>query len=213
MAITKPQQRCLLMQKKPPCFVCETDAHGFYDAAITLLRATGHRITKPREILLEVLSSLEEPRTPTDLFELVSTHQCVDQKAFSSDVIASKTPATCKTTTSDKEIPDKISIDKVTVYRMLQAFESLGIVHQTRQNEYFKCSLTSAKATSSDHTSHEKEHYHIVMKCQRCNATSISRPPKDLIDDLKKFLQGAQFTLTSNVIEVSGMCASCIQEP
>jgi len=206
------------MQKKTPCFVCETDAHGFYDAAISLLRATGHRITKPREILLEVLSNLEEPKTPTDLFELVSTHRCVARQPFVSDGVASIATINSPTknthqNTPDKNTPDTISIDKVTVYRMLQAFESLGIVHQTRQNEYFKCSLASTKATHLDHTSHEKEHYHIVMKCQRCNATSITKPPKDLIDSLKKFLNGAQFTLTSNVIEVSGMCASCLLEP
>jgi Fe2+ or Zn2+ uptake regulation protein len=212
------------MQKKPPCFVCETDAHGFYEAAITLLRATGHRITKPREILLDVLSKLEEPKTPTDLFEMVSTHRIVERQAaisettpisetsHSSQTNSSLTPKSPSTTT-DQETPDKITIDKVTVYRMLQAFESLGIVHQTRQNEYFKCSLAASHTIKADHTSHEQEHYHIVMKCQRCNATSVTRPPTDLIDSLKKFLQGADFALTSNVIEVSGMCAACRLKP
>jgi Fe2+ or Zn2+ uptake regulation protein len=211
------------MRKISPCFVCETDAHGFYDAAITLLRATGHRITKPREILLEVLSNLEEPKTPTDLFELVTTHQCVGRHTSKSDratcpetintAVVTSGATNIRQDTPDNISPDNISIDKVTVYRMLQAFESLGIVHQTRQNEYFKCSLALTNAASSDHTSHEKEHYHIVMKCQRCNATSIARPPKALIESLKKFLRGAAFTLTTNVIEVSGTCASCHPEP
>ena len=206
------------MQQKPPCFVCATDAHGFYEAAITLLRATGHRITKPREVLLEVLSSLDQPKTPTDLFDLVSTHHHIDRPAVNSDPsqLNDANPDVSVDSTSRPKndcTPDKISIDKVTVYRTLQAFESLGIVHQTRQNEYFKCSLAATQATSSGHTAHESEHYHIVMKCERCNATLITRPPTDLINSLKKFLQDAQFTLTSDVIEVSGMCASCRLEP
>jgi len=193
------------MHKDSQCFVCATDSHGFYEAALNLLRATAHRITKPREILLKVLSNLEQPKTPTELFEMVL-----------SELMSSRQQAGTKEPnrdTPDKILIEKVSIDKVTVYRMLQAFEALGIVHQTRQNEYFKCSLTTAQSPSSDHATHQAEHYHIIMKCERCNATSIARPPTNLINNLKEFLQENHFTLTSDVIEVSGMCAACRQEP
>jgi Fe2+ or Zn2+ uptake regulation protein len=172
------------------CFICAKDGADFYQGAINILKATGHRITKPREALLRVLDNLNEPRNPTDIFSIITA-----------------------TRPGDKPL----NIDKVTIYRILQTFESLGIIHQTRQNEYFKCSIEQTTCRynyeqEDDVKHHHKQHYHLIIKCKECGQTLIKHPEAELTFLLQTILRNYNFALSSGTIEISGLCAQCSPE-
>lgn len=111
--------------------------------------------------------------------------------------------ATTKKPLSAYEIAQKIragkeNIDTVTVYRILEVYEKLGLVHKTRQG-YMPCGEFKCQ---------EPEHCHHQFVCEKCHkAQEIHFSDRDFVAELgRKF---SNLLIQSHYFEFSGFCAKC----
>jgi Fe2+ or Zn2+ uptake regulation protein len=208
------------------CFLCSSHSLGFYKAAVARLKETGHRITRAREQVLFVLGKASEPVMPIDLYHevlktaLTSAGQSVSRtKSFLQD----KESASVENKTSLEVSVTVAPIDRVTVYRILQTLEDIGIVHQTQNGAYFKCTVNShhgeesskphteipATTSISVKTKSHGSHFHFVVHCEKCSSSSIVNAPETLIKDITLFLKQSNFLLTREIFETTGKCEKC----
>ena len=97
----------------------------------------------------------------------------------------------------EERIPKSISVNVVTVYRILDLFEKLGIVHRTHTKEgYVRCDFEG------------KQGCHYFAVCSRCGRTiEFLRRNKCL---LKKIIpKDLPFRDLGHITEVSGICNRC----
>lgn len=89
------------------------------------------------------------------------------------------------------------SIDKVSIYRSINLFESLGIIQRISNGFKYKLELSDMFTT---------HHHHLT--CAQCGKVVNINPEK-----LEKFLQTVakenNFYPSSHQIEVQGLCAKC----
>jgi Fur family ferric uptake transcriptional regulator len=92
-------------------------------------------------------------------------------------------------------------MNRVTIYRILNAFEEDGIVHKVVSDNgvahYALC------ANNCDHThNHNHLHNHIHFRCEKCNSLTCMDESVDL-----KVPKGYQIKSTN--LTVSGVCPDC----
>lgn len=90
------------------------------------------------------------------------------------------------------------NVNQVTVYRALEALQSIGMVHHVHQLEGYR-------ACSADHHSAETEH----AVCESCSKVIELPVPTCATDDIKKQLVGIGFEAQYVSIEITGICAQC----
>jgi Fur family ferric uptake transcriptional regulator len=89
-------------------------------------------------------------------------------------------------------------INRASVYRTIQLFERLGIVHRLQIGWKYKLELSDAFVA---------HHHHFV--CNRCS--NIIKLPEDshIEDRLAALVKSQGLTMDNHTIEVSGICSSC----
>jgi len=95
-----------------------------------------------------------------------------------------------------KKLPQNLSINTVTIYRILDLFKNLGLVHRTHTKEgYVSCESQADKGC----------HYLVVCKkCSRVDEFTVSNCA--VKDNIPKSLP---FKNLEHLSEISGICDSC----
>lgn len=91
------------------------------------------------------------------------------------------------------------NIDKATVYRTVELFEKIGVIHRVWTGFKSKIEL------SEDFSAH---HHHFT--CLNCGKTINIQSPK-LEKDLHSFEDKYNFKLTHHSLELSGYCHRCVK--
>ena len=105
-------------------------------------------------------------------------------------------PADCKTVLARIRRRQK-AVNLVTVYRMLDRFETLGIVHKhPSSGKYTLCSLPDAKG------------HHGFLSCRKCGRVK-EFADSDLCKKEDRIAQRAGFLSESHVSDIVGLCSSC----
>jgi Fe2+ or Zn2+ uptake regulation protein len=93
------------------------------------------------------------------------------------------------------------SADLVSVYRNLELFQSLGLIHEVVAGKFAIC--------EHDH-SHSHEHVHLVSVCESCGSSSElgghSDGVCDLVNSLKLNASGLQLLKS---VTLKGLCQAC----
>lgn len=90
-------------------------------------------------------------------------------------------------------------LDRVTVYRILEAFEELEIVHPVGNGRYIYCAHQSC--------GHDR---HFIAICTKCGETSEVGASAEFSDDLSSLLKKKiGFAMTSEFFVVRGLCKNC----
>lgn len=97
--------------------------------------------------------------------------------------------------TSEKEA----GLDRVTVYRILEAFEELEIVHPVGNGRYIYCAHQTC--------GHDR---HFIAICTKCGDTSEVGASTEFSDGISSLLKKKiGFAMTSEFFVVRGLCKSC----
>lgn len=95
----------------------------------------------------------------------------------------------------------KRTIDLVTIYRILEKLETLGLVHRHACNgDVALCSMP------------EKEGHHAFLHCSRCGHTR-EFVSASLCRTENAIAQRLEFTPSQHVSEIVGTCRSCTRSP
>lgn len=103
---------------------------------------------------------------------------------------------------SHKEIHEWIqqqdaATNLVTVYRTLEAFEKMGIVHQhPSSGGFIICSM------------HEHKGHHGFLSCEKCG-TVEEFCDASLCSQEDRIAKQAGFTPTNHISDITGVCAKC----
>ncbi|MCC6137856.1 MAG: transcriptional repressor [Bdellovibrionaceae bacterium] len=90
-------------------------------------------------------------------------------------------------------------LDRVTVYRILEAFEELEIVHPVGNGRYIYCAHQTC--------GHER---HFIAICTKCGETSEVGASTEFSDSLTTLLKKKiDFKMTSEFFVVRGLCKKC----
>lgn len=94
----------------------------------------------------------------------------------------------------------KGKVDTSTVYRMLEVFKELGLVHFVREVQgYVRC---------QDFSCHQQTHCHHQFVCRSCAVVKeVHLTDQDFLNALKK--QFKQFSVEAHYLELSGLCEAC----
>jgi Fur family zinc uptake transcriptional regulator len=138
------------------------------------LRSVGGRITESR---IEALSLIYKSKKPISALELI-------------DLINN---------TANTSSPKK-KIDRVTIFRMLNDFVELGLIHKVEDaSAYIACAHFACS-----------HHFHAVLKCNLCGAYQEVELPDKLFKDSKKFCSDQfNFELSDKHIMLDGVCGKC----
>lgn len=112
--------------------------------------------------------------------------------------VLSKTEIPLSAYNIEKKIPKRIPTNIVTVYRVLDIFEKLGIIHRIHTKEgYIRCDFKSAPGC----------HYFAV--CSECGRTSefLRKGPCLLRTIVPKNIP---FKSLKHLTEISGICEHCV---
>jgi Fe2+ or Zn2+ uptake regulation protein len=90
-------------------------------------------------------------------------------------------------------------MDVSTVYRILEVYRKLGLVHFIKGQGFTAC---------KDWECNDKNHCHHQFVCKKCdNVTEVHLEDKDFLETLKTKLAG--FSLEDHYFEFSGLCKNC----
>ncbi len=90
------------------------------------------------------------------------------------------------------------TIDRSSVYRTVDLFESLGFVRRIQRGWKYELELTDVFT----------EHHH-HLHCLSCGRTVDIHDHKALTDSINQLAQHSGFTPTNHELEISGYCAEC----
>lgn len=94
---------------------------------------------------------------------------------------------------------EQADLDRVTVYRILEAFEELEIVHPVGNGRYIYCAHQSC--------GHDR---HFIAICTKCGDTSEVGASREFSDGLSQMLKKKiNFEMSSEFFVVRGLCKSC----
>jgi Fe2+ or Zn2+ uptake regulation protein len=133
--------------------------------ALLKLEKAGYKITKPRTLVAEALSSTPVAVSPYDL---------------------------------QKIIREQAELNHVTIYRVLELFLKLHLVHKTSIGAFIKCTLLKQKGC------------HHFLVCQKCGNT------KEFIEENHEHMSlpvslKKEFKVLSHTFELSGLCKKCFK--
>lgn len=91
------------------------------------------------------------------------------------------------------------SINRASVYRVIDLYEKLGIVQRLHIGWKYKLEL-----------SNEFQDHHHHLTCTSCGKITAFQEPEVLDDILANIAQSEQFTLKSHQLELQGICKECL---
>ena len=91
-------------------------------------------------------------------------------------------------------------LDSATVFRMLNAFVDIGLVHRLdEQSAYIAC-----KHFACDHG------YHVVLTCKKCGGYEEVEMPETIFEESRQFCATEHgFTLSNRHGQLEGVCKEC----
>lgn len=128
-------------------------------------------------------------------------HRLTKQREDVANFIAhSREWFTVKTLQEDLEKTHKEFFDFTTLYRIIQTFERLGLVHAcTKTGAFFACQHLECG-----------DPIHIIYACLDCEYILESHLPRSLADQVSNELkQKSAFVGKSSVMQISGICKNC----
>jgi Fe2+ or Zn2+ uptake regulation protein len=148
----------------------KADAHqNLNELVLTKMKDAGLRLTQSRLKILQLLEGTHKSMSSSEVFSQL-------QKKFKSE-----------------------EFDRVTVYRILEKFEELEIVHSVGDGKYIYCTHQAC--------GHDK---HFIAICVRCGVVSDVGGTAKTLQVLSEFLeQEAKFRMTNDSIVVRGLCQKC----
>jgi Fur family ferric uptake transcriptional regulator len=90
------------------------------------------------------------------------------------------------------------TIDRVSVYRIVEAFEKAGILSRLQIGWKYKIELSDAF----------KQHHH-HMTCLKCGSIIEFDEPESLDSELTDISRKHGFTVTQHTLEIRGICRHC----
>lgn len=90
------------------------------------------------------------------------------------------------------------SVDRVSIYRVIELFEKLGIVQRINIGWKYKIELSDIFL----------EHHH-HMTCLQCGRVIAAKDDKSLESMITELSKKAGFTLTAHQLEMQGYCEHC----
>lgn len=144
---------------------------SFKELCLKTLKESGARLTKPRLALIDCLEAARVPLSPKEIL-----HR------------------------TEKALDGRETIDTVTVYRILDRFCELGLVHQVAPNgDYIAC--THLACASSPH---------IMTFCTSCQAASEIHVPEAVMAPMMWYLKAQNgFEPKEHLFQLDGTCAAC----
>ncbi len=149
---------------------CHSGIEQYIEKALELLRESGGRITDSRKAVLNCIAHTAKPLTAKDVLEEISKGK------------------------------NKISVDQVSVYRILEALQSHGLVHQVLPSGgYFPCLHRGCQHDA-----------HVIASCTSCETTEEVLLPDSLSSGLLQYIR-REFAQTSQapVIHIQSVCREC----
>lgn len=109
-----------------------------------------------------------------------------------------------KTPLTAREIFETVAeaekIDQVTVYRVLETFQALCLVHQVFP--------TGGYVACNHQTCNDK--LHILLRCATCEKTSELDVPQETLAPMLWYLKGEHgFSITAHFFQINGTCSAC----
>lgn len=139
------------------------------EQVIRKMKSAGLRLTQSRLRILQLLEATKKSLSSSEIFSLL-------QKKFKNE-----------------------DFDRVTVYRILEKFEDLEIVHSVGDGKYIYC-----KHQSCDHSKH------FIAICEKCGTVQDVGGTEKTLQVLFDFLyKEAKFKMTNDSIVVRGLCNQC----
>jgi Fe2+ or Zn2+ uptake regulation protein len=142
----------------------------YIDYSVEVLKKSGARITKPRLAVLACLSTSKQSLSPK---ELLAKLQTGSQKA---------------------------GVDLATIYRILEAFYELGLVHRVGPEGSFMACVHLDCASEM----------HMVAYCSSCDKTQEVDLPAEFMALLRKHVQRSlHFRFGEHFFQMNGICIDC----
>ncbi len=149
------------------------DENTYLEDCKRALKARGARVTKPRVSVIRCLSSASRPLSARDIY----------------------------VQTTEQE--DLVSVDQVTVYRILEMLSELGLVHQV--------SPTGAYMACFHHQCFHAQH--VLTRCIECEMIIEIDIPQETVAPLLWYLKTELgFEADEHVFQMNGVCAKCEQD-
>jgi Fe2+ or Zn2+ uptake regulation protein len=100
------------------------------------------------------------------------------------------------------EIGRQRHLDRVSVYRVLEVFERIGLIHTVSDLGYFFCS-------NINHLNQQNKDQHLFLICEKCDSVEEAKLPEKMQNSLISFvLSEAKFKL-NGAVQISGSCSKC----
>lgn len=134
------------------------------------LRAAGLRVTKKKLAVIDCLSKAAQPLSAPEVFTLLGKAQ------------------------------SKKTIDKVSVYRILETLYELKLVHRVSPSgKYIACFHQQCTGV-----------HHVLARCSRCKAVHEYDVSRDMVSPLAAYLKRKfGFCPDQHVLSMDGLCAQC----
>lgn len=141
---------------------------------LKILRDSGNKVTRQRRILLECLNQASEPLSARDIIRNTAAEEKIE------------------------------GLDQVTVYRILETFLEIGLVHQVfPSGGYLLCDHLGCK-----------HGVHVMLHCLLCQKHSEIEIPKEIFAPMEWYLKKQQkFTPEKHLFQMDGTCAECAKLP
>lgn len=89
-------------------------------------------------------------------------------------------------------------LDRVTIYRVIELFEKISVVHKIQIGWKYKLELNDPF-----------QHHHHHISCTKCGKVVNIEEPAGLEKSLKKLGQEVGFVIEQHTLELSGVCKDC----
>ncbi len=150
-----------------------THSESFKALCLKTLKESGARVTKARLALIDCLAEAHDPLTPKAIMQQTQARLNGDE-----------------------------TIDTVTIYRILDRFCELGLVHQVAPSgDYIACTHLACE---------EHENPHIMTFCTRCEQAAEIHVPSAILAPLMWFLRAQnKFEPKKHLFQLDGICSKC----
>ena len=137
-----------------------------------MIRNSGVKVTKSRVAVMQCLAASTLSLSPREILETIEKD----------------------TTTRD--------VDQVSIYRILETFHKLGLVHQVYPSGGFiACTHVNCQ-----------EELHVLTRCLSCNKTNEIDIPKEIFQPVQWYLEThCGFMYRNTLFQLDGRCATCSQ--
>jgi Fe2+ or Zn2+ uptake regulation protein len=142
----------------------------FREACLKALRAEGGRITKQRLAVIDCFSKAKAPLSASQIFIKAN------------------------------ELASPETLDKVSVYRTLEKFLELNLIHRvTPTGEYIACTHQLCRNV-----------HHVLSRCTECQKVNEVHVPSEAISPLLDHMKRSHsFTPDSHLLHIDGTCTAC----